>query len=211
MLPARLRVFVALAALWATLFGFGLALDDRLDGPWVLSAGTLLRLGALSLPLADPWEVLRAASALFLHSDALHLSGNLAAWAVILLTWPRRISLRSLLVVLFGGGLLAASGSIVAYSQLGGVSVGPSGGLCACLAFALAQPGMRPPQRLLWLLLSGAFLVGGQLSGGDQGAHLAGLVLGGLAGLAVRHRQGARLLRERDPRYLDLAAGESPL
>lgn len=211
MLPARLRLFIALAALWATLFGFGLALDDRLDGPWVLSAATLLRLGALSLPLGDPWQALRAGSALLLHSDALHLSGNLAAWAVILLTWPRRASLRSLMLVFFGGGLLAAGGSIVAYSQLGGLSVGPSGGLCACLAFALAQPGSRPAPRLLWLLLSAAFLVGGHLSGGDQGAHVAGLLLGGLVGLAVRYRQAARLPTEPAPRGLSLAAGESPL
>lgn len=211
MLPARLRLFLALGALWVAVFGFGLALDDRLEGPWALSAPTLLRLGALNLPPGDAWEALRAGSALFLHSDALHLGGNLAAWALILATWPRRASLRSLILIFLFGGLLAAIGSIVAYAQVGGLSVGPSGGLCACLASALSRGGGRPRQALLWLLLCIAFLVGGQLSGGDQGAHVAGLLVGGLIGLLLRSRQAARLPPDRDSRSLGLAAGESPL
>lgn len=226
MLPARLRLFLAVAALWVGLFGFGLALDERVDGPWVLTAPTLLRLGALGLPLEDGWAALRAGSTLLLHSDALHLASNLAAWALILLSYPRSIAPRRLIGVFVVGGLLAALGSIAAYSQVGGVSVGPSGALCACLSFALVQPARRAA-KLLWLLLALAFFVGGQLASGDQGAHVAGLLGGGLLGFwgrprpATRHPQPAP---DKPPslggppgagrpseRSLGLAAGESPL
>ncbi len=211
-------MFLALSALWLSLFAFGLSLDDQLDGRLdgglgqlgVLSAPTLLRLGALSLPLVDAWAVLRAGSTLFLHSDVLHLAGNLLAWALIVLTWPRQLSLRWLVGTWCLGGLLSAVGSIVAYSQVGGLSVGPSGALCACLATALPQAGPAW-RRGLWLLLGLAFLVGGQLSGGDQGAHVAGLLFGGLFGLGLRARQSARLAPDRSERCLSLAAGESAL
>jgi len=225
-LPARLRLFLAVAALWVGLFGFGLALDGRVDGPWVLSAPTLLRLGALGLPLEDGWAGLRAGSTLLLHSDALHLASNLAAWALILLSYPRSITPRRLLGVFVVGGLLAALGSIAAYSQVGGVSVGPSGALCACLSFALAQPARRAA-KLLWLLLALAFLVGGQLANADQGAHVVGLLGGSLLGFWGRSRQAVRSPQpapDEPPslggppsagrpseRSLGLAAGESPL
>lgn len=225
MLPARLRLFLAVAALWVGLFGFGLALDGRVDGPWVLTAPTLLRLGALGLPLEDGWAGLRAGSTLFLHSDALHLTSNLAAWALILLSYPRQIAPRRLIGVFVVWGLIAALGSIVAYSQVGGVSVGPSGALCACLSFALIQPARRAG-KLLWLLLALAFLVGGQLASGDQGAHVAGLLGGGLLGFWGRPRParspqpkpgeppslgGPPSADRPSERSLGLAAGESPL
>lgn len=178
MLPARLRFFLALTAVWAALFALGLAVDDRLDGPWLLSAPTLTRLGALSLPVQQPDAVLRVLCTLFLHSDLLHLAGNIAALALIVATWPLA-GVGSLSLVLLGGGCLAALGSMVAYSH--GISVGPSGALCAALGMALVLPA-RLGRRLLWGGLAAAFLLGGALSGGDQGAHVGGLLAGLLFG-----------------------------
>lgn len=201
-LPSRLRFFLSVAALWASMFGLGLALDDRTTGPWLLSAPTLLRLGALSLPVAEPGDALRALSSLFLHSDALHLGGNLAALALIVATWPF-LRMRGLALLLPVAGCLAALGSMATYST--GLSVGPSGALCAALTFALCQPA-RWPQRITWLLLAAAFLVGGALSNGDQGAHVAGLLsglcLGALWRLGLRPRIGQRLAPHRTPARL---------
>ena len=182
MLSARLRFFLAVSALWAVVFALGLALDDRLEGPWLLSATTLTRLGALSLPVRDADGGLRALSSLFLHSDALHLTGNILALALIVATWPLA-RMRGLAVVLLAGGCLAAVGSMVAYSH--GLSVGPSGALCAALTTALCLP-VRIHRKLIWLGLAAAFLIGGALSGGDQGAHVAGLLVGLGFGL-LRH------------------------
>ena len=178
MLPARLRFFLAVTSLWVALFALGLALDDRINGPWLLSASTLTRLGALSLPCEQPEASVRSLCTLFLHSDVLHLSGNVLALALVVATWPLA-RVRSLALVLTVGGLLAAQGSMVAYSQ--GISVGPSGALCAAVTAALVQPA-RLGHRLLWLGLAVAFMVGGALSGGDQGAHVGGLLVGLLLG-----------------------------
>ena len=199
-LPPRLRFFLAVAALWASIFGLGLALDDRTTGPWVLSAHTLLRLGALRLPVAEPGDALRSLTSLFLHSDALHLGGNLAALAVIVATWPLS-RMRLLALLLPVAGCLAAVGSMATYSA--GLSVGPSGALCAALTFALCQPAGWP-QRITWLFLALAFLIGGQLSGGDQGAHVAGLLVGLLLGglLRLRPRVGSRLPAQQAPARL---------
>jgi membrane associated rhomboid family serine protease len=192
-LPARLRFFLAVTLIWASLFGLGLALDDRLQGPWVLSGQTLTRLGALSLPVHDAPSALRGLSSLFLHSDALHLAGNVVSLGLIVASFPLS-SLRSLALVLLLGGALGALGSAVAYSS--GLSVGPSGALCAALTASLCQPA-RTRHKLLWLGLAAAFLVGGALSGGDQGAHVGGLLAGlALGSLCRIQLQGLRRLSQ---------------
>lgn len=161
----------------------------RLAGP--VPTAVLLAHGALYTPMLQPaaqWP--RLFTTWLLHVDALHLCGNLLAWAVVWLPASPRPGRRLAGFVLCGLG--ASLVSLWWYGRAAVVSVGPSGALLGLLVAGLWQRGRGGPARLLALLAALALLLGGVWTGGDSAAHAGGAACGLLLGgwRRARERQG---------------------
>lgn len=169
-----------------------------------LSPDTLLRFGALPLPLSSSsitisgtsisWgRVLRLLSGPFVHADPSHLLGNLAALFVGGALTERRLGWRrALFLFLFG----AVSGELCAAAAQGltparsALALGASGGALALLGRALFLR-VAAPLRALAGLCALALLGGGLLLHGDSAAHLGGLGAGLLWAIVPAKRGGS--------------------
>lgn len=168
-----------------------------------LSPDTLLRFGALPLPLAPSsgtsfpsfpvGRVLRLLSGPFVHADPSHLLGNLAALFVGGALTERRLGWRrALFLFLFGavsGELCAAAAQGLAPARAA-LALGASGGALALLGRALFLR-VAAPLRALAGLCALALLGGGLLLHGDSAAHLGGLGAGLLWAIVPAKRGGS--------------------
>ncbi len=178
--PATLVLIVAILLAFAVLEVSG---DSR-------SLLTLLEFGANHAPLISDGEAYRLLTAVLLHSGWLHLIFNVGAlWMLGRWVEPELGPARTLFVF-FLSGLLGNVASLALYHSDQMVSVGASGGamgLIGCATMLLLRPGGDPQRerRLpsLLLIIFATLLMGAFVPGIDNGAHIGGLVAGGLLGV----------------------------
>jgi membrane associated rhomboid family serine protease len=171
--------------LWLGLFVTGIWLDGQASFPlWRLSVPTLLRLGALLVPLRLPAEGWRVATAWLVHVDALHLLSNLTLLGLLGWLWPLRWSPHAPLVL----GILSSGTATIVFSpshEL--VSAGGSGVLLTL--FAIAAVGVVPRvTRVCALSACAVVLSSGLWFSVDWAAHAGGLLTGLAWGLFQRRR-----------------------
>ncbi len=178
--PATLVLIVVILLAFAVLEVSG---DSR-------SLLTLLEFGANHGPLVSDGEPYRLLTAVLLHSGWLHLIFNVGAlWMLGRWVEPELGPARTLFVF-FLSGLLGNVASLALYGEAQMVSVGASGGamgLIGCATMLLLRPGGDPQRarRLpsLLLIIFGTLLMGAFVPGIDNGAHIGGLITGGLLGV----------------------------
>lgn len=176
---ARLGLALGLLGLWSAVYGAGV----HQTGTWRLSAETLLRLGALRVPLPTPLsggEAARLGLTWLVHVDPQHLLGSALVLLGLAFLWPRSVGKLVAALVLCGlAGSLTALG---VYAGRSVVSAGPSGALLGAAVVGAALP-QRVVRRVLLLVLGGALLLGPGKS--DHAAHLGGAVAGAVLGAAA--------------------------
>jgi len=203
-------LFAALSLL-AFLWLLGLAPEPR--------SGALRQWGAVpQVLLGDaPWlnRLPALVTALFIHANWLHLTGNLLFLLVFGLPAERALGSRHFLALFLGGGALANYAAALAVGEPRAVIIGSSGAVSALIGaylalFPRARLGfvlplglflefVRTPASLMigfWALLQLIFtFVGPGFGAVAWPAHLAGFVLGLTYGLSARPLV-ARRLRE---------------
>jgi membrane associated rhomboid family serine protease len=153
-------------------------------------------------------RLLSLVSALFIHADWLHLTGNLLFLLIFGLPAERTLGGARLLWLFLLGGVLANLAAVFALGDQRSVVVGSSGAVSALIGaylvlFPRARLGfvvplgiflefVRTPAPLMigvWALLQLAFTVVGPSFGAVAwSAHIAGFVVGLLYGLLGRRR-----------------------
>lgn len=168
----------------------GLVAVSVLSGPWQGESAWFLRGAATATAILDHHEWWRVVTALTLHADVLHLAGNVViggvlayflcrlagsgfGWLLILLAG----SLGNALNVLLrgGGGFESVGFSTAVFGTVGILSGLRLGRLTGAQEVMVAAGGA----------LSLLALLGSEGERTDLGAHLWGLVAGGLLGLIV--------------------------
>ncbi|MDW8251066.1 MAG: rhomboid family intramembrane serine protease [Myxococcales bacterium] len=204
--PAKVRrAPLYRGSLWAALIFGSLALFFQTTGPAKLQSAWFTRgtASAFDILHGKPWQ---AVTALTLHADALHVLGNALVGTLFLSAVHRRlgVGLGTLAVLL--SGLLGNLGNAVWYGA-GHRSIGAStavfgavGVLAAVQALLNREECLAGTQERMAFgkpLVGGVALLGLLGTSGtntDVYAHLfgflAGLMVGGGAGLVVRRREG---------------------
>lgn len=124
----RRCVLGLVAVCWLAWFGFGCFWQADDFSTTTLSAATLGRLGALSLPLQNRLDWLRIFTMWLVHVDLIHLLGNVSAMCWLAWCWPQK---RSLIGPFLGGIVAAGGASWLAYHQAATLCCGGSGVLLA--------------------------------------------------------------------------------
>lgn len=160
------------------------------------SPSTLLGMGGLDVRRTMSGEWFRLVSCTFLHASPGHLIGNAIAIAVGGFVVERMVGARWFLV-LYAVGCMTSSVCSLAMSR-GTFSVGASGASFALFGAGmfvaqLAPPEMRRTMRfqIVFVLVSTVLVIDPTV---DYGAHLGGLIGGGLVGLLFFH-----VLRREEP------------
>ena len=141
----------------------------------------------------------RALTALTLHSDVVHLLGNVAFGAVFLPFFCRRVGVGVGIFLVLLAGALGNAGNVLMRSELH-ISMGFSTALFAAvggMAGAYAAQTMRPQRASLLGALGAALAILAMLGTGgdstDYGAHVWGLALGMLFGSVWQALMGRRV------------------
>ena len=144
-------------------------------------------------------ELWRAVTALTLHADVVHVSGNALAVAVLLPPIVQRFGAGGALVLLLLAGALGNVAAAATHDARH-VAVGASTAAFAAVGVLVALrlvPGEAPASRKRWTApVAGVLLLVtlGAAPGSDLTAHafgfVAGVVLGFIAGVALRRRPG---------------------
>ncbi|HXT59563.1 MAG TPA: rhomboid family intramembrane serine protease [Pirellulales bacterium] len=160
-------------------------------------AQAMLAAGAINLPELQRGEVWRLASCLFLHGDAKHLVGNSVALYIIAMASQQAFGAGKTLAAFFVTGAVASAISVwfqpVPTIGASGAIFGLIGAVIAFLYRYRRKFYFRDARIALVLLLWSLFQVGAGFLDPQiaNGAHIAGLVCGGLLGMLLPPKLGA--------------------
>ena len=192
------------------------ALRHGAELDWGVLSGGLDSLDAWQRALADG-SVLRLVSALFLHTDWIHLLGNLVFLLIFCLPAERVMGGWRFLVLFLIGGAVSNLAAVLAIDSPDRVIIGASGAVSAVIGAYLALfPGarlgvvlplglflefVRVPASLLiglWALLQVGFAYSGPAFGSVAWpAHIAGFLFGVVFALFARAAIARRLRHRR--------------
>lgn len=127
----------------------------------------------------------RAATALTLHADAAHATGNAVALGVLLAALSRRLGPALAAWIALAAGI-AGNVATALVTRSGHISVGASTAVFGALGTLSA---LQVPERRAWLTLGAGVALLGLLGTGERAdlfAHLFGFIFGVVEGLALR-------------------------